>query len=139
MYFWILNELKNFMKKTIEQAYGVCKRRRKDHHHSHNDGSQYDKMIKTHPEGHFTKHHTSMRVHGYMELSKDLKTGGGGKGKSPNFYFLYFFFVFFFVFFGKHIYTHCNIQCISITQAYSQGICIHSCTHTHIKIYKTAR
>ena len=75
-------------------------RRRKDHHHPHNDGSQYDKMIKTHPEGHFTKHHTSMRVHGYMELSKDLKTGGGGKGKSPNFYFLYFFF------FPVNIYTH---------------------------------
>ena len=93
---------------TYEQAYSVCKRRRKDHHHPHNDGSQYDKMIKTHPEGHFTKHHTSMRVHGYMELSKDLKTGGRGKGRKA---LIFTFFIFFFinVFLQVNIYTHTGI------------------------------
>ena len=120
------------MKKTIEQAYGVCKRRRKDHHHSHNDGSQYDKMIKTHPEGHFTKPHTSMTEHGYMELSKDLKTGGRGKGNKALIFIFYIFFNYYIFLADKHIYTHWNIQYISITQAYSQKICTHTCTPRHM-------
>ena len=64
-------------------------------------------MIKTHPEGHFTKPHTSMTVHGYMELSKDLKTGGRGKGSKALIFI--FLLVFINVFLQVNIYTHTGI------------------------------
>ena len=39
----------------------------------HNDGNLWDKMIKTHPEGHFSEHHIYMTKHLYLELTKGLK------------------------------------------------------------------
>ena len=69
-------------------------------------------MIKTHPEGHFTKPHTSMTVHGYMELSKDLKTGGRGKGNKALIFIFYIFF-YYYIFWQINIYTHTGIYNIS--------------------------